>query len=129
MPDISRRGFLQSGIGLAAMSATLALPGLARAQSGLKPGNGAGPDGSSDPDPIPWLDKNGSHNQSPGPNVDPSNIFHFKGRIARCNAFTGMGTDNKGNRIAFGAPSTDFSFMQGQYFSGRSERSGAFSHI
>ncbi len=37
MSSISRRGFLQSGIGLAAMSAALALPGLARAQSGLKP--------------------------------------------------------------------------------------------
>ncbi len=128
MSDISRRGFLLSGA-LAAAGATFALPHLSFGQGGLKLGKSAGPDGSSDPDPIPWLDKNGSHNQSPGPVMDPSNIYHFNGRVARCNNFTGMGTDNRGNRIPFGTPSTDFSFMQGQYFSGRSERSGAFSHI
>ncbi|MEN6615198.1 MAG: hypothetical protein ABFD12_01445 [Syntrophorhabdus sp.] len=85
--------------------------------------------GSSDPDPIPWLDKNGSHNQSPGPNMEPSNIYNFQGHVARCNAFTGAGTDNQGNRISFGAPSTDFSFLEGKYFAGRQEREGIFSHI
>jgi hypothetical protein len=35
--------------------------------------------GSSDPFPIPWLDKNGSHNQPAGPNLEPSHIYHFKG--------------------------------------------------
>lgn len=72
-------------------------------------------DGGQDPFPLPWLDKNGSHNQSPGPNSDPSSIYHFKGFVARCNDFKGMGTDNKGNRIAFGAPSTDFSLLSGEY--------------
>lgn len=85
--------------------------------------------GSTEPYPIPWLDKNGSHNQSPNPNQEPSSIYHFKGRVGRANDFTGMGTDNKGNRLAFGSPSTDFSFMQGEYFAARAPQQGTFSHI
>lgn len=85
--------------------------------------------GSSCPFPIPWLDKNGSHNQAPKAGSEPSNIFHFKGQVARCNDWVGMGTDNRGNRLAFGSPSTDFSFMKGTYFAGRSEHQGIFSHI
>jgi hypothetical protein len=57
--------------------------------------------GGADPHPIPWLDKNGSHNQPAGPNLEPSHIYHFKGQVARCSTFTGIGTDNQGNRIAF----------------------------
>ncbi len=87
------------------------------------------PNGGTDPFPIPWLDKNGSHNQAPGPGMDPSNIFHFKGRVARSNDFTGMGTDNQGRRLAFGSKSTDFSFMHGEYFAGREARQGSFGHI
>src|SRR5262249_3033231 len=56
--------------------------------------------GGTDPFPIPWLDKNGSHNQPAGPNLEPSHIYHFKGRVARCSTFTGIGTDNQGNQIA-----------------------------
>ena len=85
--------------------------------------------GGTDPYPIPWLDKNGSHNQPAGPQLEPSHIYHFKGRIARCAHFAGMGTDNKGNRIAFGTPTTDYGFMQGEYFAGRSAQTGAFTHI
>ena len=85
--------------------------------------------GSTDPYPIPWLDKNGSHNQPAGPQLEPSHIYHFKGRIARCAGFVGMGTDNKGNRIAFGTPTTDYGFMQGEYFAGRAPQTGAFTHI
>ena len=48
--------------------------------------------GGTDPYPIPWLDKNGSHNQPAGPNLEPSHIYHFKGRVARCSTFTGTGT-------------------------------------
>jgi uncharacterized membrane protein len=33
--------------------------------------------GGSCPYPIPWLDKNGNHNQSPMLNVELSNIYHF----------------------------------------------------
>lgn len=128
---MSRRQLLQSGAYLAAAGiSSMFLPKLVSTQSTAQqmmwhpPSNG-----SKDPYPIPWLDKNGSHNQSPGPGQEPSSIYHFKGHIARCNSFTGMGTDNKGNRIAFGAPSTDFSFMWGEYFAARNPQTGIFSHI
>jgi len=84
--------------------------------------------GGAAPFPIPWLDKNGSFNQAPGPGQEPSNIFHFKGRVARSNGFSGMGTDNRGRRIPFGTNTTDFSFMQGEYWAGRQARQGAFTH-
>jgi hypothetical protein len=32
--------------------------------------------GGTDPFPIPWLDKNGSHNQPAGANLEPSHIYH-----------------------------------------------------
>ena len=85
--------------------------------------------GGTDPYPIPWLDKNGSHNQPAGPKSEPSHIYHFKGRVGRCADFVGMGTDNKGNRIAFGTPTTDYGFMEGEYFAGRTAQTGAFTHI
>lgn len=85
--------------------------------------------GGTDPYPIPWLDKNGSHNQPAGPNLEPSHIYHFKGRIARCSTFTGMGTDNQGNRIAFGSPTTDYGVMQGEYWAARAAQQGTFTHI
>ena len=69
--------------------------------------------GGTDPYPIPWLDKFGSHNQAAGMSNEPGHIYHFKGRVVRTNNFTGMGTDNQGNRIAFGSPSTDYAIMQG----------------
>ena len=85
--------------------------------------------GGTDPYPIPWLDKNGSHNQPAGPNLEPSHIYHFKGRVARCSTFTGMGTDNQGNRIRFGAPTTDYGVMQGEYWAARAPQQGVFTHI
>ncbi|HUL15071.1 MAG TPA: hypothetical protein VLV88_03685 [Terriglobales bacterium] len=85
--------------------------------------------GGTDPYPIPWLDKNGSHNQPAGPNLEPSHIYHFKGRVARCSTFTGMGTDRQGNRIAFGSPTTDYGVMQGEYWAGRATQQGTFTHI
>jgi hypothetical protein len=85
--------------------------------------------GGTEPYPIPWLDKFGDHNQPAGLNNEPSHIFHFKGRVVRCNAFTGMGTDNHGNRIAFGAPSTDYGIMQGEYWAARTTQHGTFVHI
>lgn len=87
------------------------------------------PNGGTDPFPIPWLDKNGSHNQPGAPNLEPSHIYHFKGRVARCSTFTGMGTDNHGNRIAFGSPTTDYGVMQGEYWAARTEQHGTFTHI
>jgi len=54
------------------------------------------------PYPIPWVDENGNHNQPAMPNVELSSIF--KGTLARCSGFHGMGTDHKGNRLAWGTP-------------------------
>jgi hypothetical protein len=85
--------------------------------------------GGSCPFPIPWLDKNGNHNQMPKADVELSNIFHFQGKLGRCAGFTGMGTDNKGNRMAFGNPTTDFSYMSGEYWAARRPQQGVFSHI
>jgi hypothetical protein len=85
--------------------------------------------GGVDPYPIPWLDKNGSHNQPAGPNLEPSHIYHFKGMVARSSTFTGMGTDNQGNRIGFGTPTTDYGVMQGEYWAARGPQQGAFTHI
>lgn len=85
--------------------------------------------GDTDPYPIPWLDKNGSHNQPAGAHLEPSHIYHFKGRVARCSTFTGMGTDNQGNRIAFGSPTTDYGVMQGEYWAARTTQQGTFTHI
>jgi hypothetical protein len=70
---------------------------------------------STDLCPIPWLEKNGSHNQPAGPSLEPSHIYHFKGRVPRCSTFTGMGTDNRGNRIAFGSPTADYASGTGTH--------------
>ncbi|HTU35248.1 MAG TPA: hypothetical protein VMF66_15705 [Candidatus Acidoferrum sp.] len=85
--------------------------------------------GGTEPYPIPWLDRFGSHNQPAGLNNEPSHIYHFKGQVVRCNNFTGMGTDNRGNRIAFGAPSTDYGIMRGEYWAARTTQHGTFVHI
>ena len=85
--------------------------------------------GGTDPYPIPWLDKNGSHNQPAGANLEPSHIYHFKGRVARSSTFTGIGTDNQENRIAFGSPTTDYGVVQGEYWAGRTAQQGTFTHI
>ena len=104
----------------------LSLPGSfsARAKETLPTANGG-----TAPYPIPWLDKNGSHNQPAAANLEPSHIYHFKGKVARSSTFTGVGTDNQGNRIAFGAPTTDYGVMQGEYWAARVPQQGAFTHI
>ena len=148
----TRRAFLRTGAGIAAAGVTAlwlpggelvhgaepkAAPGGAKAfEEAAKPALAAlqslaGQDaqnGGEWPAAIPWLDKNGSFNQPPGPGQEPSSIFHFKGRVARANGFTGMGTDNRGRRIPFGTKTTDYSFMQGVYWAARGERHGAFTH-
>ncbi len=126
----TRRSFLNASLGIASAGAASLLlshsvaAGNQPSQSTLRTYNGG-----TDPYPIPWLDKNGSHNQPAGPQLEPSHIYHFKGRVARCADFVGMGTDNRGNRIAFGTPTTDYGFMQGEYFAGRTPQTGAFTHI
>jgi len=123
----NRRDVLKAGavalVPLGIPSAMHALADQPAAQSSMTA------NGGTDPYPIPWLDKNGSHNQPAGAGLEPSHIYHFKGRVARCSTFTGMGTDNKGNRIAFGSPTTDYGVMQGEYWAARSAQQGTFTHI
>jgi hypothetical protein len=125
----TRRGLLGTALGVAATgAASLLLPD--DTVAGSKPQSKAHTyNGATEPYPIPWLDKFGSHNQPAGPNMEPSHIYHFKGLVTRCNGFVGMGTDNKGNRIAFGAPSTDYGIMQGEYWAARAEQTGSYVHI
>lgn len=80
------------------------------------------------PYPIPWLDKNGSHNQPAMPNVELSSIYHFNGKLGRCNGFHGTGTDNKGNRLAWGTATTDYSYMAGEYWAARQTQKAVFAH-
>jgi hypothetical protein len=129
---LNRRRLLQLGI---ASAAAASLPGISlHAQSAppscappIPPVHGLS-NGGPCPFPIPWLDKNGNHNQSPMANVELSNIFHFSGKLARCNGFHGMGTDNHGNRYAWGNPTTDFSYMAGEYWAARQPHQGIFAH-
>jgi len=127
-PYCTRRRFLGTTFGIACAASLMLSHDAAaddrQAQPKLRTYNGG-----TDPYPIPWLDKNGSHNQPAGPQLEPSHIYHFKGRVARCADFAGMGTDNKGNRIPFGTPTTDYGFMQGEYFAGRAPQRGTFTHI
>ena len=92
------------------------------------PQHGEPSNGGSCPYPIPWLDKNGNHNQPAMPDVELSSVYHFKGKLARCNGFHGMGTDNKGNRLAWGTPTTDYSYMAGEYWAARRAQQAVFSH-
>jgi len=122
-PNFSRRDILKSS---ALALLPLAIPSANYALHEQQPMTA---NGGTDPYPIPSLDKNGSHNQPAGPNLEPSHIYHFKGRVARSSTFTGMGTDNQGNRIAFGSPTTDYGVMQGEYWAARAAQQGAFTHI
>jgi hypothetical protein len=130
--QLNRRRLLKLGIGTAAVASLPSV--LLNAQSAPEscappiPQNHAASNGGTCPFPIPWLDKNGNHNQMPRDNVELSNIFHFKGKLARCAGFTGMGTDNKGNRLAWGNPTTDYSYMAGEYWAARKAQQGVFSH-
>ena len=123
-PVRNRRDFLKTMSSAGGALAAAGTPSALQAQASQMTANG-----SADPFPIPWLDKNGSHNQPAGLNLEPSHIYHFKGRVARSSTFTGMGTDNRGNRIAFGSPTTDYGVMQGEYWAARTALQGAFTHI
>ncbi len=129
--ELDRRRLLKIGTALAAAAS---VPSFLHAQGGdsscappIPPNHGLS-NGGSCPYPIPWLDKNGNHNQMPKANVELSNIYHFSGKLARCAGFTGMGTDNKGNRFAWGNPSTDYSYMAGEYWAARKAHQGIFAH-
>jgi hypothetical protein len=92
------------------------------------PANHEPSNGGACPYPIPWLDKNGNHNQAAMPNVELSSVYHFKGKLGRSSGFHGMGTDNHGNRLAWGTPTTDYSYMAGEYWAARQAHQGIFAH-
>jgi hypothetical protein len=130
--ELNRRRWLELGI-TSALAAWL--PGARlNAQSAPQscapsiPQNHEPSNGGPCPYPIPWLDKNGNHNQAAMPNVELSSIYHFKGKLARCSGFHGMGTDNKGNRLAWGTPTTDYSYMAGEYWAARQPHQAVFAH-
>ena len=123
--DLSRREILRAGA-LSLVPLALPISSLAAPPPQNPPMTA---NGGTDPYPIPWLDKNGSHNQPAAPTLEPSHIYHFKGRVLRSSTFTGMGTDNQGNRIGFGTPTTDYGVMIGEYWAARSAQQGAFTHI
>jgi hypothetical protein len=127
----SRRRWLRLGfISVASASLARALDAQPVAQTcaPLIPQNHEPSNGGPCPYPIPWLDKNGNHNQPAMPNVELSNIYHFKGKLARCNGFHGIGTDNKGTRLAWGTPTTDYSYMAGEYWAARKAHEAVFAH-
>jgi hypothetical protein len=85
---LSRRGFLAAS----AAGSSLLVPGRnvsAQSASRTSPVSHVEPDGPPGPYPIPWLDMNGNHNQPAGPDLEPSHIFYFKGKVARCSGFNG----------------------------------------
>jgi hypothetical protein len=130
--ELDRRCWLKLGV-TSAVAASL--PGrLLLAQEATQdcarpiPQNHEPSNGGLCPYPIPWLDKNGNHNQPAAPNVELSSIYHFKGKLARCSGFHGMGTDYQGNRLAWGTPTTDYSYMAGEYWAARQAHQGVFSH-
>jgi len=116
---------------MAALASLLPPPLLSSDIPGCSPRipNGEPSNGGPCPYPIPWLDKNGNHNQMPKANVELNHIFHFKGKLARCAGFTGMGVDNHGNLLAWGTGTTDFSYMAGEYWAARAPQRGVYAHI
>ena len=127
--DWDRRAFLRTlGLGTAVVAA---VPARVAAPRTLGEGVIPAPVGGNDqPYPIPWLDKNGSHNEPAGPGHEPSSIYHFKGRVARAADFTGGGVDGKGERLLFGTPTTDNAYMQGEcWTSQRRARNGTWAHL
>jgi hypothetical protein len=127
---LSRRGMLK--VGVATLAASPISVTLLRAQSQscapTIPADHSASNGGTCPYPIPWLDKNGNHNQPAAPNVELSSIYHFKGQLGRCSGFRGMGTDNRGNRLAWGTPTTDYSYMAGEYWAARQAQKGIYAH-
>ncbi len=127
----NRRSFLRLlGLGTAAGAAVTTRA--ATKTTGHPPsGTIPAPVGGDDrPYPIPWLDKNGSHNEPGEPGNEPSSIYHFKGRVARAADFSGSGADGKGNRLPFGTPTTDNAYMQGEcWTSHRRILRGTWAHL
>lgn len=87
----SRRHWLKAG-SIFAMATSLpkAFSAESEAQKCVAPipQNHEPSNGGPRPYPIPWLDKNCSHNQPAMPNVELSSVYHFNGKLGRCNAST-----------------------------------------
>ena len=128
--QIPRRTWLQIG-GVTVLASLLPERVFSTEVSGCAPPipNSGPANGGPCPYPIPWLDKNGNHNQLSQPDVELNHIFHFKGKLGRCAGFTGMGTDNHGNRLSWGTITTDYSYISGEYWAARQPQQGVFSHI
>jgi hypothetical protein len=130
----ARRGFLKfvSAFSAASIAPSTLLQAQAQSQpqmcSAEIPQHHEPSNGGPCPYPIPWLDKNGNHNQPAMPNVELCSIYHFKGKLGRCSGFHGMGTDNKGNRLAWGTATTDYSYMAGEYWAARQAHEAVFAH-
>ena len=80
--DPQRRSLLRAGTAAAGLSVltpffSAPLFGAEVCQPPI-PKNHVPSNGGTCPFPIPWLDKNGNHNQMPKPDVELSNIFHFQ---------------------------------------------------
>ena len=89
-PDFNpqRRSLLRAGTAAAGLSAltplfSVPLLGAEACQPPIPKGHEPS-NGGSCPFPIPWLDKNGNHNQMPKADVELSHIFHFQGKLGRC---------------------------------------------
>src|SRR2546428_9226491 len=100
LAHFSRRGILKSG---ALALLPFAIPSEKYAMVDQQPMTA---NGGTDPYPIPSLDKNCSHNQPAGPNLEPSHIYHFNGQVAGSSTFTGTGTAHQASRAAVPRPIT-----------------------
>jgi hypothetical protein len=125
---LDRRHALMFGVGSLIAAALRKQDSPAASCAPTIPKNHGLANGGPCPYPIPWLDKNGNHNQAGMPNVELNSIYHFKGQLGRCNSFQGMGTDNAGNRLAWGTPTTDFTYMAGEYWAQRQAHQALFAH-
>jgi hypothetical protein len=96
---IPRRRFLDIGRA-AAITSLVPARMLPSNNTGCAPPipNGVPANGGPCPYPIPWLDKNGNHNQMPKANIELNHFFHFKGKSARCQ----FGCQNIVNRLSTG---------------------------
>jgi hypothetical protein len=47
-----------------------------------------------------WLGEATAEINQAGPRLEPSHVFHFKGRIARSADFVGSGVDGSGERLS-----------------------------
>ena len=119
---------IAAAVGASLKTASIQSQSLQQTCAPVIPTNHEPSNGGSCPYPIPWLDKNGNHNQPAGPNVELSNIYHFKGKLARCSGFHGGGSDNQGNRREWGTSTTDYSYMAGEYWASRQPHQGIFAH-